>query len=87
MVVRKDRYCIVQLVSVRIRCIVYQYHTAQVAIQHPKILDVEPLGTQEAMLAKKTMMNIFTVGVQMINHHVGIAGVTGCENNHFKVLA
>jgi hypothetical protein len=33
------------------------------------------------------MLDIFLVGVQVVEHHIGVAGVGGSEDNDFEMLA
>lgn len=37
--------------------------------------------------SEKTMRNPLPLGVQIIDDDIGIAFVTGCEDNYFKILA
>jgi len=39
-----------------------------------------------AMLAEETVLNPLAFRVEVVDDYVSIAGVTGCENNHFKMF-
>ena len=39
------------------------------------------------MLSEESMMHVFSVGIEVIDHDIGVAGVTGSEDYHFEVLA
>ena len=41
----------------------------------------------DTVLAEQSMMDELLIWVQMIQHNICIAGVAGCEHNHFKILS
>jgi hypothetical protein len=40
-----------------------------------------------AVLSKETVMDVLILGIQIIEYNIGVAAVTSCKYNNFKVFA
>lgn len=86
-VVRQNGDAVVQLSCVGVSSIVHQYHFGHVAINYPQVLAVHALGGLVAMLAEQPVVNVAVLGVEVVEDNVGIATVTGSEDDDFEVFA
>lgn len=72
---------------VGVGCVVHQNHVAEVSVDHSQILGVHALRCLVAVLAEESVLDVLVVGIEVVEDHVGIAGVAGSEDNHLKVFA
>ena len=38
------------------------------------------------MISEEAVMNVLVIGIQVVKDYVGVARVTGCENDDFEVF-
>lgn len=43
------------------------------------------LGSDKAVLSVQSVLDQFVLWVQVVEDHIGVAGVTGCEDNDFEI--
>ena len=65
--------------------IVNKYDVSQLSVNDTKIFDINSFLGLEAMLSKEAMGDVFVLRVQVVQNHIGIAGVAGCENHDLEV--
>lgn len=73
MIEREDGDAVVQLERIGIGSVVNQSHILEVTVQHAQVLHVHPLLRLETVLPVQSIIDIFAIGVQIIQHHVGVA--------------
>lgn len=86
MIEREDGDAVVQLERIGIGSVVNQSHILEVTVQHAQVLHVHPLLRLETVLPVQSIIDIFAIGVQIIQHHVGVAWVGCREDYNLEIL-
>ena len=86
LVVGQDRNSILQLESIRVSSVVHQNHRGEVSPHHPQVFHVHSLRSHVAVFSEQTMVYPLLLGIQVIQHYVGIAGVTSREHDDLEIL-
>lgn len=77
---------VLDLESVGVGRVVHQHHLIGRPIDHPQILNIRALRGCKTVLPEQSVMNVFVLGVQVVQYHVGVARVTRCKHDHFKIF-
>jgi hypothetical protein len=63
-----------------IRRIIHNDHILQLPINHPEILDIHSLQRLDATVPEQPVLDELVLRVQVVEDHVRVAGVAGCED-------
>ena len=86
-VIGQDRDAVVWLGSVGVGCVVNESHLTQLPVQNPQIFTVHAFRGLVAMLPEQPMVDVKVIGVEVVQNHIRIARVTGCEDDDLEVFA
>ena len=64
--------------------VVDENSSGEVAVEHAEILGVEAVAGLDAGVAEEAAGDVLALGVQVVDHHVGVAGVGGREHHQLE---
>ena len=86
-VVWDDRDAVLELVQVGIGSVIDQQHILHLPIlQHSQVLDIDALLGLPALASEESVADVLVLRVEVVEDHIGVAFVTGREDNDLAHL-
>lgn len=84
--VRQNWNTILGLKSIGVGCVVNQNHILEVSVDDAQVLYILTFGRQIAVLSVKSVLDVLLLGVEIVDHHIGVALMAGCEYHKFELF-
>ena len=72
--------------GVAVGCVVHEHHVREVSIENTQVLYVHSLGCGITVLAIEAMLDILTIGIEMVQDYISVAAVASSEDYNLEVL-
>lgn len=84
-VVWEDGDTILQLEGIRVGCIVDQDNFWKISIDDSEVFNVHAFLAETAVLTVETVLEDDLIGIDVVQYHVGIRTMAGCEDNELEM--